>query len=105
MTRNNFSNSNPEWFRAIEGIVLETVLYFRNRGHKRDVAIEQASLALGLSGRKTRSIFYQEPIGLGRDEYDTIRKAFARHLAHQEDDLMKRSEAARLRRAQIEMDL
>lgn len=105
MTRNNFSNSNPEWLRAIEGMVSETVLFFRNRGHNRDVAIEQAALALGMTRRKARSIFYQEPVGVAREERDRVFQAFMCHLDDQADDYTRRAEAVRAKRRQMEIGL
>jgi ABC-type transporter lipoprotein component MlaA len=99
------SNSPPEWFREIEEMVCETILFFRNRGHNQDIAIEQTALALGLTRRKTRSIFYQEPFAAARDEYAAIRRAFIAHLEHQAEDLAHRSEAARMRRRQMQLEL
>jgi hypothetical protein len=91
--------------RATEEMVFETVTYFRNRGHKRDIAIEQTALALGLSPRKTWSLFYSQPVAVLGEEYNRIRRAFANHLDEQADDLVRRSEAARLRRQQIETNV
>lgn len=105
MPCNNLCNANPEWLRAVEEMVVETVLYFRNRGHNRDTAIEQGSLALGLSNRRVWSFFYQQPVAIAREEYEQIRSAFAAHLDHQAEDLARRSEAARLRRRQLTLDI
>ena len=103
MSCNEFSKSDPEWFRAIESMVCDTVLFFRNRGHKRDIAIEQAALALGLSNRKARSIFYQEPVGTLREEYEAIRERFARHLEYQAEDYARRSEGVRAKLRQMDL--
>ena len=76
MRRNNLCDSNPEWLRAAEEMVVDTVLFFRNRGHRRDTAIEQGALALGLTSRKAWSLFYQQPVAIAREEYQQIRRAF-----------------------------
>lgn len=105
MSRSNPYAPTPDWLRAIEEMVFETVTFFRTRGHNRDIAMEQTSLALGISRRRVWAIFYQEPFAATREQYGELRQSFARHLATQETELAKRSEAARLRRMQIEMDI
>lgn len=105
MHRNNLCKPETDIRRATEEMVTETVMYFRNRGHDRDVAIDQASLALGLTRRRTWTFYYQQPAAAIRDEYLKIRARFVDHLDAQAEDLARRSEAARLRRRQIEMEL
>lgn len=105
MARSDFSNSGTEWLRPIEGMVAETVVWFRNRGHRNQIAIELTALALGLTTRKTRSLLYQEPVATVREEYLSIRRRFREHLALQCADLARRSEAARHRYLQMEADL
>lgn len=103
MTCNNICETDPDWLRAIEEMVVDTVLFFRNRGHRRDIAIEQAALALGLSNRRTWSLFYQQPVATARAEYETIRQAFARHLEYQAEDYVRRSDAVKAKLRQMEM--
>ena len=105
MTRSEFSNSDAKWLRSVEEMVVDTVLWFRNRGFRNQIAIEQTALALGLSPRKTRSLLYQEPTATLRDEYISVREAFRRHLLARVDDLARLSEAARMRHRQMELDL
>ena len=105
VTRNNLCDSNPQWIRAIEEMIFETVIFFRQRGHKRDIAIEQASLALGLTQRRTWSIFYEQPFAITRDEYAAIRERFARHLEFQADAYARQSEIVRAKLRQMELDV
>lgn len=103
MTCNNLCDDDPDWVRSIESMVSETVLFFRNRGHRRDAAIEQAALALGLSNRRTWSFFYSQPVAAARDEYGAIRERFARHLEYQADDYARRSEGVRAKLRQMDL--
>lgn len=105
MSWNKNSNSNPDLLGSLEAMVLETVLYFRNRGHRRDIAIEQGALALGLSPRKVKSIFYQEPVATSREEYDHIFLAFMRHLDAEAADYTRRAEAVKAKRRQMALGL
>jgi hypothetical protein len=86
-------------------MVVEAVTFFRNRGHGRDVAISQAALALGLTERRTWSFYYEQPVAATREQYEAMRRSFLCHLDQQAEDLAKRSEAARLRRRQMALDL
>lgn len=101
----NQTNSEPQWSRAVEGIVAETVTWFRNRGHARNIAIEQAALALELTPRKTRSILDGDPFAMRREEYDRTFEAFMRHLDFQTEDHLRRAEASKAKRRQMEMSL
>ena len=105
MSRGELSNLPPQWSRAIEGIVAEVVVWFRNRGHTRNVAIDQAALALHLTPRKTRSILDREPFAMRREEYDRIFEAFMRHLDFQTEDHLAKTAAAKAKRRQIELSL
>jgi len=101
MARNNFSNYDR--FRTVEEIVADTVTFFRNRGHKRDIAIEQTALSLGITPRKAKSIFYGEIFTLLDGEITSIRAAFARHLEWQAEDYARRSEAVKLKLRQMDL--
>ena len=101
MSRNKVCNDHV---RATEKMVFEAVTFFRDRGHKRDIAIQQAASALGLSPRKAWSLFYGQPVAVLTDEYRRVRGAFVAHLDVQAEDLARRSEAARVRRRQFEAD-
>lgn len=105
LTRNNLCDSESQWIKAAEQIIYETVISFRQRGLRRDAAIEQASLALGITPRRTWSIFYDQPFAMPRKEYERLKKNFAAHLEAEAIDLARRADAARLRRQQIELDL
>lgn len=104
MDGKQFSRSEA-WLRQVEEIVCDVVLYFSNRGHSRDVSIEQTGLALGLSARKTKRIFYQEPTAVFAEDHQSVKRLFAEHLYQRERDLARRSREARLRRKQIELEL
>lgn len=97
--------SNCAGYRTIQEIVSDAVMFFRNRGHNRTTAIEQAALALGMTQRKTRSIFYGEAFTLLDCEIRRVRAAFLTHLDQQADDLARRSEEARARRRQFELEI
>lgn len=105
MAWNKVSNADQDWLRAIEAMVSDTVTYFRNRGHKRDIAIEQASLALGISQRKTKSIFYQEPVAASQEDRDRVFQAFMSHLDQQAEDYARRAEAVKAKRRQMELGI
>jgi len=101
--RNNLCN-DPDLIRSIESMVHDAVLFFRNRGHNRDAAIGQTALALGMTERRVWSFYYEQPVAAAREEYMAVRLAFIKHLAFQSEDLAQRSEAARMRRRQMEME-
>ncbi len=88
-------NSNNDGYRTVEEIVCETVTYFRNRGHRSEVAIEQAALALGLTPRKARSVFYGEAFTFLSCEIRRIRDAFVNHMEQQADEHARKAEAIR----------
>lgn len=103
MTWGSLPNAQPDPLRAVQEWALEIFLYYRNRGHARAVAMQQTSLALRLTPRKTRSVLEQEPaVAIRREEYEQARSAFLQHLVERERELISRSEAARKRRADIQ---
>jgi len=101
MIRSNFSNSDR--YRTIEEIVADVVTFFRNRGHNRDVALEQTALALGITPRKAKSIFYGEAWTLLDCEITRVRDRFIRHLEWQADDYTRRSDAVKAKLRQMEI--
>lgn len=103
MSRVEMSNLPSQWLGAVEGIVAETVLWFRNRGHTRNIAIEQTALALALTPRKTRSILDGEPFAVRREEYDRTFEAYMRHLDFRAEDHLNRIDAIRAKRRQMEL--
>lgn len=104
LTRKSFSDSDG-WYRAVEEFVADTVLYFRNRGHRNEIAIEQAALALGLTKPKTWSLLYQRPVVVTREEHDRVFLAVMRQLDERAEDFAKRRDAAIAKRRQMELGL
>lgn len=105
MARTHCSANRRDGVRSLESIVSDAVLYFRNRGHRNDHAIEQVALALEMSPRRCRSLLYGEVFVTTAAELARVHAAFLRHLDAQADDLAARSEAARARRRQMELEL
>lgn len=103
MAGNDFSHNDR--LRTVEEIVDDTVTFFRNRGHKRDVALEQTALALGLTPRRTRRIFYGEAVALLGVECRQIRQAFVCHLEKRADEYALKSETVRARLRQMQMEI
>lgn len=104
MTRSKLPNSF-ETFREAEGWVYQVVINHRNRGLKTPHAIEQAALDLGISPRKVRSFFHGEASLIAHEEWESLKSRFLAHLEAEATDLARRADAARRRRAQIELDL
>lgn len=95
----------PSWRTAIEKMVHDAVTGFKRHGLKIDGAIEQASLALGISQRSAFSIYYGQPIALTEAHYRAILDRFLLHLDAQAADLDHRAAEIRARRQQLEMDV
>lgn len=103
MTWTKSANLPPHWLETLEHAVCDCVNWFRNRGHTRSIAIEQAAEALELTPRKTRSIINREPIGMSREQYDAVFERFMAHLDHQTAEHLKAAETAKARRKQWEL--
>lgn len=103
MTWKNKSNSPAEWIKTLEEMVGDTVVWYRNRGHPRSIAIGQTALALGISPRKTRSIFDREPVGLTREEFERTFEAYLNHLDVRAQDHLFRISALKAKRKQMEL--
>ena len=91
--------------RQTMGLVDEVVTMFRNRGYRSAIAIEQTALALGLSERRVRSIFYGEAFTLAAGEYAAIRRQYMNHLDVEADHLASRFEAIKAKRRQMELEI
>lgn len=100
-----WSNSSKDSLREAMEYVDNTVTDYRNRGLTREKAREQAALTLAITPRRARSLFYQEAFSMAVEEYRRIKAAYLRHLDDEADSLALRSQAARKRRAQLELDL
>lgn len=105
MARHNFCNRERDWIRPIEEMVVDTVRFFRNLGHSRDVSIEQAALALGMTQSRAWCFFYQKHAAPTADEYHRVRARFVTHLEFQADEFARRSEALRVRLRQMDLPL
>lgn len=105
MSWSNFSASKRDLVRDLASMVLETVTHFRNRGHCAEHAIEQTALALDLTPRRVKSLVYGEAFSAQPDERHRVHALFLRQLDAEALDLARRSDAARARRRQMELDL
>ncbi len=91
----NYSNDS---IRKAAEIVVETVTHFANLGHSRPTAIEQAALALDITPRRAKSLWYDPNIvAVRRTEYERMKVRYAAHLEAKADELAQRSREARER--------
>ena len=100
-----WKEKSGDGLRAVESMVAEAITFFRNRGHRRTIAIEEAALALGITPRRTRSIFDGESVAMRPAEMDMVFRRFLRHLDAQAEDYAQRSAAVKAKRRQMEMRL
>lgn len=100
MTRTENSASD-----VIASMIDDAVAAFRNRGLTREYALEQASLALGIKPRRAKMYLYREPVAFIAAEYQQIKTAYLRHLDDEAEDLARRREAIKARRAQLELEV
>lgn len=89
----------------IAQIVRETVRRHQLRGMKCGAAIESAARELGLSPRRVRSWFYQEPVALLAGEYFAIKARFAQHLAAEASRLQAEAKLLDARHAVMRSEL
>lgn len=101
MSRKDFCDYDRD--RTVMEIVYETVTFFRNKGHKGDAPFEQASLTLGISQRKTWSVFYGQAFTFLDCEVNRIRARFVAHLEWQAEDYVRRSDALKAKIKQMEL--
>lgn len=103
MAWSHFSKSDP--LRQAAEWIDQTVTAIRNRGHTREHAMEQASLALGVGRRRVRALLYGEAFSIAPDELDRLRDGFLAHLDDEAEHLAQRAAEARARRRQMELEL
>lgn len=103
MAWSNFSKLDP--LREAASMLEETVTAYRNRGHTRQHAVEQAALALGMTPRRAKALLYGEAFNVALDEYNAIKQRFLEHLDQEAESLAARFEAVRAKRRQMEMSL
>ena len=101
MTWSNFSKESL--VRDLEHLVRDAVRHFRGCGCKSEHAIEQAALALDMTCRRARALYYGEAFTASTEEAKRVRDAYIRHLDQQTADLVKRVEAVRAKRRQMEL--
>lgn len=92
MRWSDFSDSNA-MFRNAESCVCKVVLAFRNQGLRSAHAIERAAQTLGLTNRKTRSVFYGEAATFDRAEYQTMQKEYRQYLRQRSFELIEEATA------------
>lgn len=98
-------SQNSKLIREVAALIDDTVSAFRNRGYTREVAIQQAALALGMPPRRAKALIYGEAFSMAADEYAAIKARFVDHLDDEAASLAARFEAVKARRKQLELDL
>ena len=98
----NFSENRE---REAAGLVVDTVDFFRGRGHGGQLAIREAAFALDIPARTARSLLYGEAVSVSIEKYRALRRRFLDHLDARTRDFEARAEAARTRRRQMELEL
>lgn len=89
MARDNFSaRSSRDDYRDVATMVTKTVFSFRNLGHRRDVAIEKAAAALGMTARRVKAMFYDEIVVVDDVERWNIMRRFSRYLNEESDRVL-----------------
>ena len=95
MAWQNYSN---DFIRKAAEIVVETVTHYANLGYNRPSAIEQAALALEITPRRVKSLWYDpNVVAVRKTEYERLRVRYAAHLEAKADELAQRSREARER--------
>jgi hypothetical protein len=103
MDRNLFSVKDP--LRLVMEMIDDAASAFRNRGHSRQQAVDQAALALGVTPRKAKAWLYGESFKATEEEARAVRLRYLDHLDAEAESLAERSEAIRSRRRQISLEL
>lgn len=96
-------NMQPDFLRKCQEFGLRAYLYYRER-HNRGIARELTAKALALTPRKTRAILELEPAAIRREEYRRARTAYIDHLIQKERDLIRRTEATRRERFELQSE-
>ena len=78
---------------------------YRNRGHTRTYATEQAALALGITPRRAKKLLYGEAFNVLEEEARRIKAREMAHFADEARHLAARLEAIKARLAQSELEL
>lgn len=97
-------DKSVDWYRRVAELVLDTVTFFKVRGHPQTIAIEQAALALGLNPRRVTRYCYDEHVAATACEYAAVRRARLRHMDFEAEDLSRRLDASRARRREMELE-
>ena len=91
--------------REVAELIDDVVTAIRNRGYTRERAMKQAALELGMTHRRVRSLTWGEAWRVTAEEHAAIRARFLDFLDREAEQLAARSEAARARRRQMELDI
>lgn len=83
----------------------QVVTDYRNRGHSRTLATEQAALALGITTRRAQALLYGQAFKITREEYRAIKAQYMKHLDAEAESLSARFQAVMAKRLQMEMDI
>lgn len=88
----------------VMSLIDDAVSAYRNRGLPRTIATEQASVALGITPRRAKSLLYGESFKVTGKEYRAISEAYVRHLDDEAAYFVARLDAVKTRRRQFTMD-
>lgn len=101
----NSHNFASDIVRDAAALIDDAVTALRNRGHTREHAVRQAALFFGLPESRAKGLLYGKVFALAAEEYRAIKARFLDHLDAEADYLAARSQAARARRKQMEMEI
>jgi len=80
----------------------DTVSRIRNRGHTRQIALNYAASALGVTARRIRALVYGEAYTIEPAEHLKLKAEYRRFLDEEARDLERRAAEARARIRELE---
>lgn len=103
LARDNHPKLQSWHLRRAQEMAMRAYLYFRER-HSQSVSREMTGESLGATRRRARALLEQEPIPYGVEEYRRARTAYIDHLIQKERDLIRRTEATRRERFELQSE-
>jgi hypothetical protein len=103
MTWSKVSNGDP--LCGVMSLLDQVVTDYRNRGHTRTIATEEAARALGITPRRAKSLLYGEAFKVQTEEYRAIKEKYLDHLDAEAANLAARFQAIMEKRQQLGMDI
>ena len=91
--------------REVTILLDEAVTSYRNRGHSRAVATDDAAKALGVTPRRAKALLYGESFKVTDEEHRAIKLAYLAHLDDEAAHFSAMLDAAKTKRRMMEMEL